>query len=214
MRAAPSEMWSPTRCSVLVRWGAYYLYHSWCVAAQDAKPADPATNCNTWVVVLTTGSESGRVHYPGGVQVIYTYEDGLRWSIQIASALANLHAQRPLIIHRDLKLDNVLLTGNLTSHSCAQSWSSTAAGRPAFCRAWCTIVLRLAAQQATAQRTMQKSRTLGCMRQWSKPTGPTPSSSCEHLFACCVFASHNNGALLLHPHGLLCDELRLALGVL
>jgi hypothetical protein len=142
VRAAPSEMWSPTRCSVLVRWGAYYLYHLWCVAAQDAQPADPATNCNTWGVVLTTGSESGRVHYPGGVQVIYTYEDGLRWSIQIASALANLHAQRPLIIHRDLKLDNVLLTGDLTSHSCAQSWSSTAAGRPVLCRAWCTNVLR------------------------------------------------------------------------
>ena len=47
------------------------------------------------------------------MQVVYTYEDGLRWSIQIASALANLHAQRPLIIHRDLKLDNVLLTGDL-----------------------------------------------------------------------------------------------------
>ena len=47
-----------------------------------------------------------------GLQVVYTYEDGLRWSIQIASALAHLHAQRPLIIHRDLKLDNVLLTGH------------------------------------------------------------------------------------------------------
>lgn len=44
-------------------------------------------------------------------QVVYTYKDGLRWAMQIASALAHLHAQRPLIIHRDLKLDNVLLTG-------------------------------------------------------------------------------------------------------
>lgn len=45
------------------------------------------------------------------MQVVYRYEDGLRWALQIASALAHLHAQRPLIIHRDLKLDNVLLTG-------------------------------------------------------------------------------------------------------
>ena len=44
-------------------------------------------------------------------QVVYTYADALRWSIQMAEGLAHLHSRDPQIIHRDLKLDNVLLAG-------------------------------------------------------------------------------------------------------
>lgn len=37
-------------------------------------------------------------------------QDALRWALQIAEALAYLHQFSPLIVHRDLKLENILLT--------------------------------------------------------------------------------------------------------
>mmetsp|Transcript_21115 Transcript_21115/g.63531 ORF Transcript_21115/g.63531 Transcript_21115/m.63531 type:complete len:531 (+) Transcript_21115:485-2077(+) len=46
------------------------------------------------------------------LQVLYTYRDALRWCQQIAAGVAHLHDRSPLIIHRDLKLDNVLLCGD------------------------------------------------------------------------------------------------------
>jgi serine/threonine protein kinase len=41
---------------------------------------------------------------------VYTYSQGLQWCAQVADGLAFLHAQSPRIIHRDVKLDNVLLS--------------------------------------------------------------------------------------------------------
>ncbi|GAB4820768.1 hypothetical protein N2152v2_007814 [Parachlorella kessleri] len=41
---------------------------------------------------------------------MYTDTVALRWALQIAEALAYLHSRRPKVIHRDLKLENVLLT--------------------------------------------------------------------------------------------------------
>jgi serine/threonine protein kinase len=43
-------------------------------------------------------------------QVVYTYSQGVQWCAQVADGLAFLHAQSPRIIHRDVKLDNVLLS--------------------------------------------------------------------------------------------------------
>ena len=45
------------------------------------------------------------------LQALYTYTDGLRWATQMADGLAYLHDQDPTVIHRDLKLDNILLSG-------------------------------------------------------------------------------------------------------
>jgi hypothetical protein len=43
--------------------------------------------------------------------------------------------------------------------------------------------------QATAQSMTRRSPTLGCTRQWSRRTGPTPSSSCEcHICMLCNIA--------------------------
>lgn len=41
---------------------------------------------------------------------IYSYDDAFRWLIQIAKGLAYLHGSNPKVIHRDLKMDNILLT--------------------------------------------------------------------------------------------------------
>lgn len=41
---------------------------------------------------------------------LYSDADALRWSIQIASAVAYMHTAKPMVVHRDLKLDNCLLT--------------------------------------------------------------------------------------------------------
>lgn len=44
---------------------------------------------------------------------VYSMQDALQWLIEIASAVHYLHAVcRPMIIHRDLKLENILLTGD------------------------------------------------------------------------------------------------------
>ena len=42
---------------------------------------------------------------------LYSYADALNWSISVAKALAYLHSAEPQVIHRDLKLDNILLGG-------------------------------------------------------------------------------------------------------
>lgn len=42
---------------------------------------------------------------------LYSYADALNWSVSVAKALAYLHSAQPQVIHRDLKLDNVLLGG-------------------------------------------------------------------------------------------------------
>lgn len=42
----------------------------------------------------------------------YSLYDAVRWSLQIAEALSYLHRCVPIVIHRDLKLENIILTDN------------------------------------------------------------------------------------------------------
>lgn len=39
----------------------------------------------------------------------YTYLDALTWCADITSAVAHLHSLSPVVIHRDLKCENILL---------------------------------------------------------------------------------------------------------
>jgi serine/threonine protein kinase len=39
----------------------------------------------------------------------YSYVDALTWATDIAAAVSHLHSLNPVIIHRDLKLENILL---------------------------------------------------------------------------------------------------------
>ena len=51
---------------------------------------------------------------------LYSASDALRWCLQVAKALAYLHAASPKVIHRDLKLDNILLDSKDVGASAAK----------------------------------------------------------------------------------------------
>ncbi|KAG7669254.1 hypothetical protein Ndes2526B_g05554 [Nannochloris sp. 'desiccata'] len=53
-------------------------------------------------------------------KLLYTQAEALRWCIDVAKALQYLHSAIPKVIHRDLKLDNVLLTNKHISKSSAK----------------------------------------------------------------------------------------------
>ncbi|GIL89803.1 hypothetical protein Vretifemale_17566 [Volvox reticuliferus] len=42
---------------------------------------------------------------------LYSYMDAFRWALQIAEGLEYLHNAQPVVIHRDLKLENILIKG-------------------------------------------------------------------------------------------------------
>lgn len=41
---------------------------------------------------------------------MYTYADAMRWALDIAEGILSLHCHSPMVIHRDLKCDNIMLT--------------------------------------------------------------------------------------------------------
>lgn len=66
-------------------------------------------------------------HCPSFVQMkdkstrLYRTADAVRWLLQVAQGLKYLHRAQPQVIHRDLKLDNILLKGG-TGHFSYQSF--------------------------------------------------------------------------------------------
>jgi serine/threonine protein kinase len=43
---------------------------------------------------------------------MYSTKDAVRWMLDIACGLQYLHSRHPMVIHRDLKLENILLKGD------------------------------------------------------------------------------------------------------
>ena len=41
---------------------------------------------------------------------LYTDKQALTWAVDIARAIACLHSKSPLVIHRDLKSENIMFT--------------------------------------------------------------------------------------------------------
>eukprot|EP00798_Chlamydomonas_sp_ICE-L_P010838 gene10838-3543_t len=42
-------------------------------------------------------------------KMLFTGKDSLKWGIQTAKALAHMHSTSPKVVHRDLKLENILV---------------------------------------------------------------------------------------------------------
>ena len=64
---------------------------------------------------------------------MYTYTEGVQWCIQVAEGLLRLNTASPMIVHRDLKLDNILLAGaQPTGAKIHNLWKCTITHRYAF----------------------------------------------------------------------------------
>lgn len=66
----------------------------------------------------------------------YRLRDAVRWLLDIACGLRYLHSRIPMVLHRDLKLDNIMLSGAC----CIETGSSTTSCCPVHAE---TLHLRL-----------------------------------------------------------------------
>jgi len=53
-------------------------------------------------------------------RLIYTVQDGLQWLIDVAKGMKYLHNSNPRVIHRDLKIENIMLTCDSQGHVSAK----------------------------------------------------------------------------------------------
>jgi serine/threonine protein kinase len=53
----------------------------------------------------------------GQRQACFGYREAMRWAIQLSSALAHMHSRTTPVVHRDIKLENVLLTSTNTAEA-------------------------------------------------------------------------------------------------
>ena len=75
-------------------------------------PANASSLGQSLSIVLSIPTAEAHAHSViCAPQVVYTYKQGIQWCRQVAEGLQRLHTGSPMIVHRDLKLDNILLAG-------------------------------------------------------------------------------------------------------
>eukprot|EP00798_Chlamydomonas_sp_ICE-L_P007817 gene7817-1014_t len=84
--------------------------------AYDESNADSQISSMFVVVELMEGgalSHTVMKEMVNSGKALFTTQDSLKWCIQIAKALAYMHSTTPKVVHRDLKLENILLKGTV-----------------------------------------------------------------------------------------------------
>eukprot|EP00210_Caulerpa_lentillifera_P003495 g3335.t1 len=103
-------------------------------------------------------------------KMLYTKGQGLEWLIQIAKGLMYLHSSRPIVIHRDLKLENIMLTvdvdgeiiaklGDFGLHAILKDPKQLAMNKPSFERVD-SLTLRHSVSQDECLSSIQASYDL------------------------------------------------------
>ena len=130
---------------------------------------------------------------------MYTTEEALQWCLQIAEGLAYLHAQRPVIVHRDLKLENCLLTGAVDV-----AVSALLCAAQCVCISCTTGVLSPLQQRCGGPRIdciSSASTMLGDIdrhaqhREVAMRESALPASATPCIIACCCGADDGRGGL-------------------
>eukprot|EP00198_Chlamydomonas_reinhardtii_P006512 XP_001695848.1 predicted protein [Chlamydomonas reinhardtii] len=73
-------------------------------AAGRSSPAPPPRRSHNGAA-----ASAGASGPAGALGAVYSDAQALAWMVEVAEAMAYLHSRQPLLIHRDLKLENILL---------------------------------------------------------------------------------------------------------